>query len=49
MLLAHLLLSFLCLVKFIECFEMNSITQVLSIIIISYHPSRSAVFVLVLA
>lgn len=30
----HLLLSFVCLVKFIECFEINSVMQVLSIIII---------------
>lgn len=46
MLLAHLLLGFLCLLKFIEYFEMNSITQVLHITI--YHPSQPAVFALVL-
>lgn len=39
MLLAHLLLSFLCLFKFIECFEMNSITEVLNVVTTVYHPS----------
>lgn len=34
--------------KFIECFEMNSVMQVLSIIIIIYHSSWPAVFALVL-
>lgn len=47
MLLAHLFLS-LSLVMFTECFEMNSIMQVLSIIIIIYQPSWPAVFAFVL-